>query len=130
MGRSGSVIALVSYGIVKVDENLDSIIGRFYWDIIGPYWPPERKHVEDGYRSLDFPFAEIQAPDMAMNASWTLQDFIGYVHTWSAVAAMARTIGPEPLERFSHDLSEAWGQGEEKRTIRWPLSLRVGFVRR
>jgi SAM-dependent methyltransferase len=130
VGRSGSVIALVSYGIVKVDEYLDSIIGRFYWDVIGPYWPPERKHVEDGYRSLNFPFTEIQAPDMAMSASWTLQDFIGYVHTWSAVAAMERTIGPEPVERFSHDLSEAWGPGEEKRTIRWPLSLRVGFVRR
>ncbi|MBV8225764.1 MAG: methyltransferase domain-containing protein [Verrucomicrobia bacterium] len=128
VGRPGSVIALVSYGIVKVDEQLDSIIGRFYWDVIGPYWPPERKHVENGYRSLDFPFTEIQAPDMAMNASWTLPDFIGYVNTWSAVAAMERAIGPDPCERFSHDLGEAWGPAEERRTIRWPLSLRVGFV--
>jgi SAM-dependent methyltransferase len=130
VGRSGSVIALVSYGIVKVDEQLDSIIGRFYWDIIGPYWPPERKHVEDGYRSLDFPFTEIQAPDMAMSASWTLHDFIGYVNTWSAVAAMERAIGLEPRERFSQDLAQAWGSADEQRTIRWPLSLRVVFVRR
>ena len=129
VGRSGSVIALVSYGIVKVDERLDSIIGRFYWDVIGPYWPPERKHVENGYRSLDFPFREIQAPDMAMTASWTLPDFSGYVNTWSAVAAMERAIGAERRERFSHDLGEAWGPAEERRTIRWPLSLRVGFVR-
>jgi SAM-dependent methyltransferase len=128
VGRSGSVIALVSYGIVKVDEQLDSIIGRFYWDVIGPYWPPERKHVENGYRSLDFPFPEIQVPDMAMTASWTLPDFIGYVNTWSAVAAMERAIGAEPRERFNHDLGEAWGPAEERRTIRWPLSLRVGLV--
>jgi SAM-dependent methyltransferase len=128
VGRSGSVIALVSYGIVKVDEQLDPIIGRFYWDVIGPYWPPERKHVEEGYRSLDFPFTEIQAPDMALSASWTLPDFIGYANTWSAVAAMERAIGPEPRERFSQDLGEAWGLAEQKRTIRWPLSLRVGFV--
>ena len=128
VGRSGSVIALVSYGFLKVDEQLDPIIGRFYWDVIGPYWPPERKHVEEGYRSLDFPFTEIQAPDIAMSASWTLPDFIGYVNTWSAVAAMERAIGPEPLERFSRDLGVAWGLAEQKRTIRWPLAMRVGVV--
>jgi SAM-dependent methyltransferase len=128
VGRSGSVIALVAYGIVKVDEPLDAIIGRFYRDVIGSYWPPERKHVEEGYRSLDFPFTEIRVPDMAMTASWTLPDFIGYVNTWSAVAAMERVLGPEPRARFSHDLCEAWGGAEEKRTIRWPLSLRVGTV--
>ena len=128
VGRSGSVIALVAYGIVKVDEPLDAIIGRFYRDVIGSYWPPERKHVEEGYRSLDFPFTEIRVPDMAMTASWTLPDFIGYVNTWSAVAAMERVLGPEPRARFSHDLGEAWGGAEEKRTIRWPLSLRVGTV--
>jgi SAM-dependent methyltransferase len=129
VGRSDSVIALVSYGIVKVDEQLDPIIGRFYWHVIGSYWAPERKHVEEGYRSLNFPFAEIQAPEMAMSAFWMLPDFIGYVNTWSAVAAMERAIGPEPRERFSHDLGEAWGPAEQKRTIRWPLSLRVGVVR-
>ena len=128
VGRSGSIMALVSYGIVKVDEPLDAIIGRFYWDVIGSYWPPERKHVEEGYRSPDFPFTEIQAPDMAMTACWALPDFIGYVKTWSAVAAMEHATGPEPRERFSHDLGEAWGRSEEKRTIRWPLSLRIGVV--
>ncbi|HYZ73084.1 MAG TPA: class I SAM-dependent methyltransferase [Chthoniobacterales bacterium] len=128
VGRSGSVIALVSYGIVKVDEPLNSIIGRFYWDVIGAYWPPERKHVEDGYRSLEFPFAEIQTPDLAISTSWRLPDFIGYVNTWSAVAAMEQAVGPEPRERFSQELGEAWGPAEQKRTIRWPLAMRVGVV--
>jgi len=128
VGRSGSVIALVSYGILKVDEQLDPIIGQFYRDVIGSYWPPERRLVEDGYRSLDFPFAEIRAPDMAMSASWTLPDFIGYVTTWSAVAAMERVAGPEPRERFNHDLGEAWGPAEKRRMIRWPLAMRVGTV--
>jgi SAM-dependent methyltransferase len=128
VGRPGSIVALVSYRIVEVDERLDPIIGRFYCDVIGPHWPPERKHVEDGYRSLDFPFSEIPAPDMAMSVSWSLSDFIGYVDTWSAVGAMVQTLGREPLDRFNQDLSEAWGSAEQKRTLRWPLSLRVGNV--
>src|SRR5262249_26477371 len=125
---SRAVIALVTYGIVKIDEQLDPIIGRFYWDVIGPYWPPERKLVEEGYRSLDFPFTEIKAPDLAITVSWTLSDFIGYVDTWSAVAAMERALSREPHDRFNQELSEAWVPAEQKRTVRWPLSLRAGFV--
>ena len=128
VGRPGAVIALVSYGIVKVDEELDPIIGRFYWDVLGPYWPTERKLVEEGYRSLDFPFSEIQAPDMAMSAAWTLPDFLGYLNTWSSVTAMERAIGPEARERFSQELGDAWGPAELERTIRWPISLRAGMV--
>ena len=128
VGRPGSIIALVSYGVVKVDKQLDPIIARFYWDVIGPYWPPERKHVENGYRSLDFPFREITAPDLAISVSWKLADFIGYVDTWSAVGAMERAIGREPRERFSEEMTAAWLPAEGKHTIRWPLSLRVGYV--
>jgi len=128
VGRPGSIIALVSYGIVKVDEQLDPIIARFYGDVIGPYWPPERKHVENGYRSLDFPFHEITAPDLAISVSWKLSDFIGYVDTWSAVAAMERAIGREPREWFNQEIAAAWLPAEENRTVRWPLSLRVGYV--
>ena len=128
VGRPGSILALVSYGIVKLDEQLDPIIARFYWDMIGPYWPPERKHVENGYRSLDFPFREITAPDLAISVSWTLSDFIGYVDTWSAVAAMERAIGREPHERFNQEMATAWLPVEKKRTVRLPLSLRVGYV--
>jgi SAM-dependent methyltransferase len=128
VGQPGSALGLVSYGIVKVDAELDPVIGRFYWDTLGAYWPPERKIVEEGYRSLYFPFSEIQAPSMAMKASWALADFFGYVNTWSSVAAMRRALGPEPLEQFRQELAEAWGQAEEIRTIQWPLSLRVGMV--
>jgi SAM-dependent methyltransferase len=128
VGRPGSVIALVSYGIVKIDEQLDPLIERFYRDVVGPYWPPERKHVEEGYRSLDFPFTEVKAPDLEMTVYWTLPDFIGYVDTWSAVAAMEKAIGREPHDRFNQELREAWTAGDQKRLVRWPLSLRVGLI--
>jgi SAM-dependent methyltransferase len=128
VGRPGSIIALVTYGMVKIDQHLDRIIGRFYWDVIGPYWPPERRLVEEGYRSLDFPFTEIKAPDLDIAVSWTLSDFLGYVDTWSAVGAMEKAIGPAPRNRFNQELSDAWVPAEEKRLVHWPLSLRVGFI--
>src|SRR5205823_1754445 len=93
VGRPGGVVALVSYGLVRVDHVVDPVIDRFYSQVLGPYWPPERRHVDDGYRSLPFPFEEIQVPGLAMRASWTRSDLIGYVETWSAVWGLDRAAG-------------------------------------
>src|SRR5438552_3844 len=79
VGRPGGVVALVSYGLVRIDHVVDPVIDRFYSQVLGPYWPPERRHVDDGYRSLPFPFEEIHVPGLAMRASWTRSDLIGYV---------------------------------------------------
>jgi len=126
VGRPGGVIALVSYGLVRIDHVVDPVVDRFYWQVLGSYWPPERRHVEEGYRSLPFPFPEIGAPGLEMRASWTSSDLIGYVETWSAVWALDRAAGPAPLEAFRRELAHAWGAGPAPRPVRWTLSLRVG----
>jgi hypothetical protein len=30
------------------------LVGHFYHQVVGPYWPLERKHVDTGYRGLPF----------------------------------------------------------------------------
>ena len=39
----------------RSEAELDPVIRHFYWDVVGPYWPPERRHVEEGYRILPVP---------------------------------------------------------------------------
>jgi len=88
VARPRGLVALVTYGIIEMDEPVDAVVKHFYWNVIGPYWPPERRHVEEGYRSFDFPFVEFAAPPLAIEAAWTLDAFSGYVDTWSAVKAV------------------------------------------
>jgi SAM-dependent methyltransferase len=126
IGRRGAVVALVTYGLVRVDPIVDSVIDRFYSQVVGPYWPPERRHVEDGYRSLPFPFQEIGVPGLEMQSSWTRPDLVGYVETWSAVWALERAVGPAPFEAFRRELAHAWGADAAVRPVRWTLSFRVG----
>jgi SAM-dependent methyltransferase len=76
VARPGGAVALVSYGVAEVDEALAPVVERFYREVLGPYWPPERKHVEDGYRSLDFPFPGIEAPPLAMSVRRRLADLL------------------------------------------------------
>jgi SAM-dependent methyltransferase len=125
--RPGGIIALVTYGILTVDRELDPLILGFYRDVVGPYWPPERRHVEEGYRSLPFPFAELAAPALAIEVSWSRDAFFGYVDTWSAVRAAEKELGRVPVEGFKRALFAAW-PADEHRIVRFPLSLRVGRI--
>ncbi|MBS0486724.1 MAG: class I SAM-dependent methyltransferase, partial [Proteobacteria bacterium] len=62
--KPGGVIAAWAYSDCTTgDAAIDRIKDRLYVDLTGPYWPPERVHVDAGYRTLPFPFAEIPAPE-------------------------------------------------------------------
>lgn len=126
--RHGGLVALISYGVMTVDSAIDAVIRPFYHDVLGSYWPPERRHVDEGYRSLPFPFEELRAPDLEVRLDWRFEDVMGYVGTWSAVWALQRTEGEAPVEAFRGALAHAWGPSERVHTVHWPLALRVGRV--
>lgn len=124
----GAVIALISYGVLRLEPALDARFQRFYRDEIGPFWPPERALVDSGYATLDFPFAEMPAPALEIRVEWPLDGFLGYLLTWSSVRA-AREAGRERLLRdFARDLSALWGDADTLRTVVWPLNMRIGTV--
>jgi SAM-dependent methyltransferase len=119
------VLAVWTYGNQELAHDaIDSVLGRFYHDVVGPYWRPERRHVESGYRTLPFPFPELSAPSFVLEEHWTLTDLIGYLGTWSATQQYRETTGHDPLEAVAKELTALWGMGT--RTVRWPLSVRVG----
>lgn len=62
VARPQAAVALISYGVLRVEGAVDREVQRFYYETIGPYWPAERRHVEEGYRSLPFPFQEVSLP--------------------------------------------------------------------
>ena len=131
VSRPGGVVALVTYGVLHVeDAAADAVAQSFYRDVIGTYWPPERRHVEEGYRSLPFPFDALDAPALDIEAGWKLADLIGYADTWSAVRAAEKAVGRGPIERFHAELAEAWGSPDTIKRVRWPLSLRIGRTER
>ncbi|BCS52563.1 class I SAM-dependent methyltransferase [Geobacter sp. SVR] len=130
VARPGGIVAAISYGEVKVAGAPDAVISRFYHDLIGPYWPPERRYVDECYATIPFPFAEIAAPPFAMEAEWSMEHLLGYLGTWSAVKEYHRQRGHDPLALIAEELAAAWGEPGQLRRISWPLALRVGRVGR
>lgn len=123
--RPDGVLALITYGVTETDGAPGAVVAHMYHQVLPDFWPPERRHVESRYRELYFPFAELTAPPLAMRADWTLAQTIGYIDTWSAVRQLEQAQGRGPMEDFAGRLAAAWGDPEQRREIRWPLSLRV-----
>ncbi len=123
--KPGGALAVWTYGILEVEGGpVDAAVQNFRVNIVGPYWPPERKHVDDGYRTLAFPFQQIPAPEFHMQASWTLPEFTGYLRTWSATARFAAQRGFDATDNLERELMALW-PASSRRTITWPLKLRV-----
>lgn len=123
---AGGVLAVWCYGLLAAGPELDPALRRFYEDTVGPYWPPERRLVDAGYRSLDFPFEEIPAPALAMETAMTLDDLGGFLSSWSATRYYRERRGHDPVPPLLAELAPAWGPGA--RRIRWPLAVRAGRV--
>jgi SAM-dependent methyltransferase len=124
------VIAVWTYGVLHVEgDAVDQLVQEFYHDIVGPYWPPERRHVEQGYRSLAFPFTSVPAPSFNMEVRWEQAHLLGYLRSWSATARYAEVKGVDPVLELEQRLARLWADGQGARKITWPLAMRVGRSR-
>jgi SAM-dependent methyltransferase len=128
IGRPGAVFAAFTYALCRVGPSVDEVVDHLYRDVLGPHWPPERAHVDTAYRTLPFPWPELDAPTLGMEESWALDRFMGYLGTWSAVSAYRKTTGEDPLALAAAALREAWGPPQATRRIAWKLSIRVGCI--
>jgi SAM-dependent methyltransferase len=124
--RPDGVLAVWSYGTGAIDlESVNSVFQDFYHNVVGEYWPPERKIVEVGYQSLPFPQPELSAPRLTMECDWSLEALIGYVRSWSATARYINVRGSDPVPDFQRNMLQCWGDPSIRRRICWPLSIRA-----
>jgi SAM-dependent methyltransferase len=127
--RPGGVVAIWCYGLAQINPKVDAVVLKLYEDVLGNYWEPERKLVDEGYRNSEFPFEEFPAPTFKMELEWTLEQWIGYLSTWSALKTFKERNHADPLEDARAELEKSWGDPFIKRLVAWPLSLRAGHAR-
>ncbi|MCF9034105.1 class I SAM-dependent methyltransferase [Acinetobacter nectaris] len=130
IAKPNAILALITYGILHVDNHkVDEVIQEFYYRTIGSYWPEERKHVENGYEDLLFPFHKCPFPKLNMEEFWSLDELINYMSTWSAVKEAQKKLDASPLHQLKAQLEALWGNPDSKKKITWPLSVKVGKVK-
>jgi ubiquinone/menaquinone biosynthesis C-methylase UbiE len=117
-------LALWCYGLTTITPEIDAVVSEYYEDMLGPFWEPERRLVENGYRTIEVPFEEIPAPSRMLELGWTLEQLVGYLGTWSPRKPYQAAHGVDALEAIFPKLERAWG-GAGERLITWPLSVRA-----
>lgn len=124
--KPGGVLAAWGYQLLYTDTALDAVIADFHSRVLGPYWPPERALLEDGYCRIPFPWPRLDAPVFRMQVRWPFSHLLGYLNTWSAVKQYEQARGHNPLEAHLDALLHAWGDPQTERSIHWPLILYLG----
>lgn len=124
--KPGGVVAAWTYQVPRVDDGVNRLLQYYYKDLLGPYWPPRFHYVEENYRTLPFPFEEIEPPTFEMTTEWNLDQLAGFLSSWSGAQRYQMANGRHPLEKLWHELATAWGAAASPRLMRWPLHLRVG----
>lgn len=129
VSRRGGLVAVWSYsGMRHEDPGVDAIVSHFSRTIVGPYWPPQRYLVDEGYRSVRMPFEEINVPEFEMTERWTLKQLVGYVGTWSATTGYRKALNEDPAVELEARLRGFWPDPNQAKLVTWPLTVRVGRV--
>ena len=125
VGQPGALIAVWTYWTLRIDGRIDRALERFYADVVGPYWPAERRLVERQYADIEMPFAGVDAPPLSMTLPMTLETLAGYIGTWSATQRYREATGMDPVPAFIASIAPLWG-GEAERPTVWPIAIRAG----
>ena len=115
--KRDGVLAVWSYNLLKVSDEIDPLIRDFYDNELEPYWPPERRHVEADYSTIQFPFHNQQSNLFKMRGNWSLEQLVGYISSWSAVKLHLTRNGHDAVNTFSDKLASKWGNGQHKKQL-------------
>ncbi|MBL7856618.1 MAG: class I SAM-dependent methyltransferase [Cyclobacteriaceae bacterium] len=127
VGKPGSLLAVWGYGLLSVNADIDELFLDFYNNIVGPYWDEARKVVENEYNDIPFPFTNIPSPKFFMEVEWTLEQFTGYLTTWSATQKYIQTNGHNPVTEFTEKLKPIW-KTVHSRSVTFPVFLKLGVI--
>ena len=128
VARPDAIIAVWGYELLSISPEIDALISAFYKNVVGPFWQPERKHIEDSYQSVPFPFDQIASPEFHIEVEWSADELKGYLNTWSSVQKFIEHNKSNPVNALMNDVLKYWNEPAAKKIV-FPLFMRLGRVK-
>lgn len=128
--KPNGIIAVWCYVLFHTDNTaFNAVLNTFYTEIVSTYWPPERKYLDEEYKTIPFPFTEITpVPEFSIINHWSGKQIIDYLQTWSGVKAYEAHYKENPVEKwFVPRLADCIADMEKLLTVTMPLVVKVGY---
>jgi ubiquinone/menaquinone biosynthesis C-methylase UbiE len=123
--RPGGIVAIWTYGLIRINEALTPLLDHFYRHVTGPYWDEERKWVDMKYQTIPFHFDEIETDfRFQITSHFNLSTLKGYLNTWSGIRHFIHQEGYNPVDQFIESLQPLWPATPLK--VTFPGFIRIG----
>lgn len=130
IAKNDGVFACWAYGLVRTDQHrLNKIIDEYYWQTIHSYWDPERRFVDEEYKTIPFPFEEIPNQGFATKLEWNLETLEGYLNTWSAVQHYIKKNNTNPVDDLMNKIRTEFDRNIQLK-MTFPIFMRIGKIKK
>src|SRR5438876_4153905 len=131
--KENGVFAASAYNLLRTERPIKEMIRRYYYEIVEPYWPPERLLVEQ-FRKIPFPFPNSETPAFEIVAEWNLEHLTGYLRSWSYRQRLIAATNRTRIDKLGNIAEKAGGDLHRTKgmvwCLFWGLGVRPGWVGR
>lgn len=125
VAKPGAVLACYCYAWPTVTPAVDRLVETLVKAPIHAYWAPNNRMCWNGYADVNFPITQVSTPDFELQNAWSADQFIDYLHTWSAVRRCMEVDGESFFDHARQDIKKAWGDATTRDVVT-PLFLTAG----
>ncbi|MDQ8935319.1 class I SAM-dependent methyltransferase [Acinetobacter rudis] len=125
--KPNGVLAVIGYGVLELSNTeLNQLVQELYTQKLKMYWDAERQYIDASYKTIPFPFDEIVMPDLSMCYSWSGEQLLNYLSTWSALKHYVIKNKQDPLQEI-----RAYVERQQDVTfdLCFPIFMRVGRLK-
>lgn len=123
--KPGGILAVWNYQLLQINHEVDAVIRHLYENVLKNYWPNQRETLENNFSDYQFPFQTIPTPDFKVEKTWTFDQVIGYLNSWSATQNYIQQEQKNPISQLSQKLIFAWCDTNHMKKVQWPIKLTV-----
>lgn len=127
VAKPGAIIAVWGYNLPRITPPVDALIDHFYSKVVGQYWDSARRHVEEEYANIPYPFDQIETPLFSIRKEWTVDELAGYLTSWSATQKYTQSNNHNPVNDVLAELKPLWG--DEKKVVQFRLFTKFGRIK-
>ena len=126
VAKPNAIFAAWTYSLLHISNEIDSLIKDHHFTTLRSYWDAERKHVDEEYQNIPFPFTKINVPVFSIEYEWTTGELEGYLNTWSGLQKFIYIQQYNPVDELMIRIKPFWKQ--KKMKIRFPVHLLMGKI--